>query len=603
MKKTLSILLAMLMAFPLFACNNDVSDDGGQTNPPTQDGNGGQGNSNQGGGNGGNEQGGDNAEGTMLLVPQLTINENVVTWSPVANAIGYMYKIGQSGVEIFTPATSVTLNEGETLYVKALGDEEEYLSSNWSAPITYSTSQDDNTQGDDNQGDNNQGNQPPAETTVTRQTYGSYWLPQTDYTTMPIGAYNGLPPSGKYGYTYNYDKVLSDYNELGVNFLFGLYNYINGDIAAEKATLELCEKYDIAYLSRWSNAHFETSSNLNNQKRLLSELTKYSSFLGVSMVDEPGYKAFSHMATARETFSNALGENADDYLYYCNLLPNWAGCDVLYNYQAGAYAETNWEVYKNYTYANYLADYMRIYKPQVLSYDFYPMVGEGSKLKDGYFENLSVIRKTALDANVPFWTFVQTCAWDVGQRLPSQGELLWNVNTCLAYGAKGIEYFCGMEPWNSTSSEHFYASLFFKDGSRVSSVYESTLLANKQIQAVDEVLMCAKNEGVIFAGQMPALNDGTTRKMTPSTGDVLNSYKQLTSVSAHHAVIGCFDYNGKTALYVVNNSTTKTGGVNLQFAQSVNGYCIRQGVKQSGFNASSLTLDLGIGEGVLVVLN
>ncbi|MFR1982389.1 MAG: hypothetical protein ACLS4Z_00605 [Christensenellaceae bacterium] len=39
----------------------------------------------------------------------------------------------------------------------------------------------------------------------------------------------------------------------------------------------------------------------------------------------------------------------------------------------------------------------------------------------------------------------QTCSFYTGQRL-LEAELLWNVNTCLAYGAKGIQYFCGVNP-------------------------------------------------------------------------------------------------------------------------------------------------------------
>ncbi len=602
LKKSITIVLAMLMVFSMTACNTDNGDssDGGTT-PPTQQGGGSQGGGN-GGSSGGNtnqdgndDQGGSSSQSTPLAVPQLSLNGNTVTWSPIANAIGYIYKIGENGRETFISVPRITLQEGETLYVKSLGDGQNYTQSSWSTPITYSTSQggDDEEEEDD------------GETVVTRQTYGSYWLPQTDYTTMPIGAYNGLPPSGKYDFSYDYDALLRDYNTLGVNFLFGLYNYAesSGNVAFEKQTLALCEKYNISYLSRWGNGQFETASSLNNKRSILQEYLQYSSFLGIAMVDEPGYKAFSHMATSKDAFRNVIGEKADDYLYYSNLLPNWAGCEPLYNFQAGSYAETNWDAYKNYTYADYLDDYMSIYKPQVLSYDFYPMVDGGTKLKDGYFENLSVIRAKALESNVPFWTFIQTCSWTEGQRLPSQGELLWNVNTCLAYGAKGIQYFCGVEPWNSSPAEQFAGSLFYKDGSHVSTVYESALLANKQIQAVDEVLMCSKNEGVIFVGNMPMLNDGTVNTMTPSTGDTLTRYRQLVSATAHHAIIGCFDYNGKTALYVVNNSTTQTSGVVLQFNGTVGGYVVRQGAKQGDFSASSLTLDLGIGEGVLVVLN
>ena len=438
-------------------------------------------------------------------------------------------------------------------------------------------------------------------TLATRKKYGSYWMPLTDYKTMPIGAYNGFPPSGKYGFSYDYEKLLSDYNELGVNFLFGLYNYATGNLEFEKTTLSLCEEYDIGYLSLWEwEAHLKSEEDLRSNQSVLNTLKSYSSFLGLSIVDEPGYKAFQDMTNARDTLKDMTGENSDEYLYHVNLLPNWTLGKHLYNYKAKN-EENSSTVYENYTYEQYLSDYMRIYKPQVLSYDFYPIVGGQSALKDGYFENLSIIRETALEANIPFWTFVQTCAWDEGQRLPTQSELLWNVNTCLAYGAKGIEYFCGVEP-SAGENEYFEGSLFYKDGSHVPVVYDSALLANEQIQAVDEVLMCARSKGVIFVGDMPALSDGTNGKMTPSAKDVLKGYNELTSVSAFHALIGCFNYDGKTAFYVVNNSVNDSDTVILQFNQTLNG-TYTQGAVKKDFAGDSLCLSLPAGDGVLVVLD
>ena len=157
-----------------------------------------------------------------------------------------------------------------------------------------------------------------------RKKYGSYWTPQTDYKTMPIGAYNGLPETGKNDFNYDYEQVLSDYNELGVNFLFGLYNYATANLEFEKTTLALCEEYDIGYLSLWAwKTHWESETSFRANQSILDELTSYSSFLGVSVVDEPGYKSFQDMATARDILKSMAGEKADDCLFHVNLLPNY----------------------------------------------------------------------------------------------------------------------------------------------------------------------------------------------------------------------------------------------------------------------------------------
>ena len=88
--------------------------------------------------------------------------------------------------------------------------------------------------------------------------------------------------------------------------------------------------------------------------------------------------------------------------------------------------------------------------------------------------------------------------------------------------------------------------------------------ANKQIQAIDHVLMKSANEGVIVHGE-----DATRVIVTngEERNTVLESktFRQLKSVEGDDCVIGCFDYQGGTALYVVNYSRTEKADVKLRF--------------------------------------
>ena len=73
----------------------------------------------------------------VLKTPVVQINDGVASWTAVANASGYVYKIGASGAEQSTSATSVTLTHNQTIYVKAIGDGVNYLNSGWSLAKTY----------------------------------------------------------------------------------------------------------------------------------------------------------------------------------------------------------------------------------------------------------------------------------------------------------------------------------------------------------------------------------------------------------------------------------------------------------------------------------
>ena len=432
--------------------------------------------------------------------------------------------------------------------------------------------------------------------TVDFSTYGSRWLPSHDYKTMPVGAYNSIPPA-KDGYNKNFltdEEIFKAYAEAGVNTMMGLTDYIGLNQKDVQTALDYCYDYGLSYLIAYAGAG--EVKDASSVRSTLAQVMYHDSFGGIMLYDEPGRVQFENLSTARGVFEEVL-EEAGDKLYHVNLFPTYATQRQLwYRNDDGTPLE------KTYTYEQYLDDFMEIYNPQVLSYDFYPIDRAFPELSNGYFENMSVIRAAALEANIPFWTFIQTCSFYTGQRLPSEAELLWNVNTCLAYGAKGIQYFCGVNPMGN-----FTGSIFDREGNKTE-MYDIVKSAGKMISAVDEVLMCSKSEGLLLAGVMPQLNRGEARMTIPEE-DLVDSYKELLSAEANHALIGCFDYNGKTALYVVNNAIaddtivgcTAADTVKLNFEGSISGYTLN-GEEKKEFSASSVSFDLGAGEGMLVVL-
>ena len=74
----------------------------------------------------------------QLDAPVVTVNNDtgVAQWKAVENASGYAYKL-DNGDEIATDNTSVTLTEGQSIVVKAVGDGKNYSDSVWSQAKTY----------------------------------------------------------------------------------------------------------------------------------------------------------------------------------------------------------------------------------------------------------------------------------------------------------------------------------------------------------------------------------------------------------------------------------------------------------------------------------
>ncbi|MBQ6921844.1 MAG: hypothetical protein IJQ66_02020, partial [Clostridia bacterium] len=78
-------------------------------------------------------------------------------------------------------------------------------------------------------------------------------------------------------------------------------------------------------------------------------------------------------------------------------------------------------------------------------------------------------------------------------------------------------------------------------------------------------------------------------------------YKELTGIQGDDCVIGCFDYKGGTALYVVNYSRLKKADVLLKFSDKYR-YTVIQRADVADVVGTSIPMTLDMGEGALIVL-
>ena len=82
----------------------------------------------------------DPSQPVKLSAPTVSISPmGLASWSAVANASGYVYKIN-GGTETSASATSVQLTSGDSITVKAIGDGVNYADSDYSAAKTYTAS-------------------------------------------------------------------------------------------------------------------------------------------------------------------------------------------------------------------------------------------------------------------------------------------------------------------------------------------------------------------------------------------------------------------------------------------------------------------------------
>ena len=457
-------------------------------------------------------------------------------------------------------------------------------------------------------------------------------------------------------YNYLNDDIFKMIADSGINIISQANNnYMHGDYVVETA-LELAEKYGLGMLVTdsmlYDSAADGTYKNMKDLKDITARIGKYSqydSFLGLFLCDEPYTEEFN--TYGRYVFSGEMPElaavkNFHNYLDIANRLNGVANLQGYINLLS--YSETNYpnslqgwfgitDATKAKTaynkYMNLLLDSENGANSRVLSFDKYQFTSADSTVVDAenYFNALDVIRVKAQEKKVPFWSHVQlggdfrdgssTEATNQAA-IPTEAETYWQINMPLAFGAKGIEYFTLIQPYHfsyddesgvADCSAKSYCTYngadcghghdFDRNGliganGQPTKHYAYAKKANKQIAAVDEVLMKANSKGVVAAGQH-AVNNIQKLGSAISGTQILN---RVDVSSGYGAVVGCFDYKDTEAYYVVNYDVTDSQDIALGFSVAQSYMVIADGEKTVG-TGDEVLLHIGPGEGVLVVCN
>ena len=414
---------------------------------------------------------------------------------------------------------------------------------------------------------------------------------------MPIGLYYGpyTPNGSENGNTMPnftdeyYVKMLS---EAGINLFTYCPEVYPQARESIKKVLTLAEKYNIGYyindydIVSMSHGTKTVSDELVSQR--IAEFADYKSFVGFYSYDEPHYEKIEYIGQL-----NAAINRVSDHRYstYVNMLPRWEERPL--KYTSGT---------EDIEYEEYVGRYYREGNGKYISWDHYVWDFKSNK---GYFNNLAIIKEMSEEYGIPYWAFIQAGGqWNdlmleiesLPEPFPTEGQLLWNVNTSLACGSKGIQYFLGFQPlffaYAPNGTYDFTRNGLFGANGNINRWYYYAQKMNVQIEAVDEILMNAYNVGIIpsdsikadFEGNSMVIDSGEFHQLKGVRGDVL---------------VGCFEYEKRTVLYVVNYTYNKANDVILDLNDTHEMKIIQRG-KTLTANEQHLGIRLEAGEAVLV---
>ncbi len=422
-----------------------------------------------------------------------------------------------------------------------------------------------------------------------------------------LGGKDVMPITGYFG------PYLHDYEHLPYYFTDEVFELIAGSginlmvySAADYAThpelveqnLERGEKYGVGIFVTDSSIverKEQDALTVDEVEKQIANYKNYKAYCGMYVIDEPTTPYFcmgdgSRLIPKYEAVSEILQKDLNQ-LCYINLLP-------IYNFEPET--RVNYERYVN--------EFCDVLQPKVVLWDYYPFDKSREGKMEVYFYNMNVIREAAMQRNLPFWAFIQAGSqWNDGWKKfdvekpywPNESQFNWNVNTSLAFGAQGIQYFPLLQPvqFTLTADEKGDYGCNGIIGAMCNKTqwYYYAQTINKHIAAIDEVLMNCVHKGVIASGEQVKKDLSTTTCVIEA-----GNFEQLKSVQGD-AMVGCFNYQGKTALYTVNYSFEHAQNISLEFEGAQN-LKIIQNAKESEATADILTLDMAAGEGILIVI-
>ena len=245
---------------------------------------------------------------------------------------------------------------------------------------------------------------------------------------------------------------------------------------------------------------------------------------GYFLRDEPSAKDFPDLAKR----VGELREARPGKLGYINLFPSY--CDL--------------ERLGTPTYDEHVAKFVAEVNPDVLCMDHYPFMTPEKDTRAAYLSDIDTLRRHALAAGIPWWNYFNTMPF--GPHMdPTEAQLRWQIFSSVAYGARGVLYFCY---WTPTGAEFPRGGAILTAEGRKTRHYDQAKRINAKLKAWGPHLMKLTSEQA-----------GTIK----SGGALVPPLQTLSEGEFVYGVLRHAD--GRRALVMVNHSTGYTAWPTVQF--------------------------------------
>ncbi len=256
---------------------------------------------------------------------------------------------------------------------------------------------------------------------------------------------------------------------------------------------------------------------------------------GYLVRDEPSAKDFPDLRKRVDELRAAKPGK----LAYINLFPNYANARQL----------------GTDTYFEHVSRFADEVDVDVLSMDHYPVMRPDRDQRDGYLRNLEVMREVSMRKGIPFWNFFNVMPYGPHTD-PTEAQLRWQVYTSVAYGAKGVLYFCYWTPRGDEFPKG--GAILRADGTRTRH-YEQVKRINGELKNLGPTLMRLTSQDV---RRITAANEATA----VLEGSPLRSLTKADYDPPFDLLIGSFVHeDGRRAVLINNYSYSFTSWPTVEF--------------------------------------
>ena len=332
---------------------------------------------------------------------------------------------------------------------------------------------------------------------------------------IPILAWYSIPAE---------EATLARYQELkdaGFNLTFSHTSTFEEALQA----LDLAAAVGIKSIFSCAELEKEPEATVNKVKN-------HPGLAGYFLRDEPVCSGFPELAA----WAKRIRAVDNEHYCYLNLLPNYAPDEVLGD-----------------TYQRYVQRFIEEVDLQVLSFDFYPIVGD-NLIRERWYENLEVIAEESRKSGKPFWAFALSTAHNP-YPIPNIAHLKVQMYSNLAYGAQYLQYFTYWTPADTTIWNFHEGPISYTK--KRSQVYELVREVNKELQNRAFVFMGAKTLSIRHTGAtIPA---GTKRL------EQLPPIVKTLDTKDDGAIVSLLENDGYQYLVIVNKSIVKPIDLSISF--------------------------------------